>query len=57
METKNNRQESKCLTAEIQDKMYKRRMREIKILGGKSREYWIKKANTKIIHFIRFKNE
>lgn len=38
---------NKSLTEKIQDKMYERRMREIKVLGGKSREYWIIKANTR----------
>lgn len=33
---------NKSLTEEIQDKMYKRRVKETKLLGG-----WIKKANTR----------
>jgi len=40
---------NKSRTEEIQEKMYKDHMREIKVLGGKSREYWIKKANTQMI--------
>lgn len=49
MENQDNKQENKSLTEEIQDKMYKRRIREIKLLGGKSREELIKKANTKYL--------
>lgn len=39
---------NKSRIEEIQEKMYKRRIREIELLGGKSREYWIKKANTQM---------
>ena len=37
------------LSDQIQERMYENRLRRIELLGGKSREYWIKKANTKII--------
>lgn len=40
---------NKNLTKEIQEKIYRDHMREIKLLGGKSREYWIKKANTQMV--------
>jgi hypothetical protein len=40
---------NKNRTKEIQEKMYKDYMREIKILEGKPREYWIKKANTQMM--------
>jgi hypothetical protein len=39
----------KRLSDQIQENMYEKRMRILELLGGKSREYWIKKANTKII--------
>ena len=39
----------KRLSEKIHEKMYENRLRRIELLGGKSREYWIKKANTKII--------
>lgn len=40
---------NKNRTKEIQEKMYNDYIREIKLLRGKSREYWIKKANTQMI--------
>ena len=36
----------KRLSDHIQEKMYKNRMERIELLGGKSREELIKKANT-----------
>lgn len=38
------------LSEEIQEKMYKNRMEQIKILGGKSREELIKRANSLNLH-------
>jgi len=38
---------NKTLTEEVQEKMYERRMREIKLLDGKSIKELIIRANTK----------
>lgn len=40
---------NKNRTKEIQEKMYNDYIRERKLLRGKSREYWIKKANTQMV--------
>lgn len=45
--------DDKRLSEQIQENMYEKRMRRLELLGGKSREYWIKKANTKTIKITK----